>query len=191
MKIILGSKSFGRRQVLEKAGYTFSIMPANIDEKAIRSDNFEELPMLLARAKAEKLMSKINEPAILITSDQVVVHNGELREQPKSEQVARKYLASYGKHPAQTHTAVVVTNTATGKQAEGLNRAKLFFKKIPSEVIEQLIEEGKVLHTAGGFIAEHPLLAPYIDRIEGTVDSITGLPLQLTEKLMEEVASTV
>lgn len=187
MKLILGSKSFGRRQVLEKAGYTFSIIPADIDEKAIRSDDFEELPLLLARAKAEKLVNKINEPAILITSDQVVVHNGELREQPENEHLARKYLSSYATHPAQTNTAVVVTNTETGKQAEGLSIAKVFFKKIPMEIIDQLIDEGKVLHTAGGFIAEHPLLAPYIDRIEGTIDSITGLPMQLTEQLIQEI----
>lgn len=39
MKIILGSKSKGRRGVLESLGYEFEVMLADIDEKVIRSDD--------------------------------------------------------------------------------------------------------------------------------------------------------
>lgn len=187
MKIILGSKSAGRRQVLEKAGYKFEVMTADIDEKATRSDDYEKLPLILAHAKADALLEKIKEPAILITSDQVVVCNGELREKPETEEEARRFLESYAMYPAQTNTAVVVTNTVTGKRAEGVDIAKAYFKPIPEAVIDKLIEEGKVMHAAGGYIIEDPLCKPYVERIEGERDSITGLPLKLTEKLMEEV----
>lgn len=188
MKLILGSQSFGRKYVLEKAGYRFDVMAADIDEKAIRSDDYEELPLLLARAKAKKLLGLIHEPAILITSDQVVVCNGELREKPEIESVARQYLETYKKHPAQTNTAVVVTNTKTGKQAEGLDIAKVFFKPIPDSVIDALMKEGKVLQTAGGFMVEDTMLEPYVDHIEGETSSVTGLPLTLTKQLIEKVS---
>ncbi len=189
MKIILGSQSFGRKKVLEDAGYTFDVLIADIDEKAIRSDDFEQLPLLIARAKADALIPKIHEPALLITSDQVVLYNGELREKPESTQQAIQYLESYYQYPAQTHTAIVVTNTVTGKQAEAVDTALAYFKKIPSSVIDTVVQEGLVMHTAGGFIVEHPLLQPYIDYIEGDINSITGLPLQLTEELLKEVQS--
>lgn len=188
MKLILGSKSVGRKKILEAAGYTFRILTANIDEKAIRSTNFKELPLLLARAKAKKLLEHIDRNSMIITADQVVVYNGQLREKPETKEQAQTYLQSYNtKHPAQTYTAVVVTNTKTGKQAEIIDIAKVYFKKIPSHIIEKLIEEGSVMHAAGGFIVEHPLLAPFVDHIEGTLDSITGLPLQKTQKLIKEV----
>lgn len=187
MKLILGSKSHGRKNVLERAGYEFEVMTADIDEKLIRSDDFEELPLLLARAKAEVLLRRIKKPAILITSDQVVVYKGELREKPETEEQARKYLASYGDSSIQTNAAIVVVNTETGKRAEGVDIAKVFLKRIPHNIIEELIKEGKVQHAAGGFIIEHPLMRRYVDNIEGSLDSITGLPLQLMEKLIEEV----
>ncbi len=187
MKIILGSQSIGRKEVLEKAGYTFEIRVADIDEKAIRSDNHEELPLLIARAKADKLLTIIHEPAILITSEQVVVYNKELREKPESEHQAGEYLRSYGIDPVQTNTAVVVVNTATGKRVEGVDIARVYFKPIPQAVIDELIKERKVMHAAGGFIIEHPLLKPYVERIEGDPDSVTGLPLKLVEELMEKV----
>lgn len=190
MKLILGSNSVGRKQILENAGFTFNVITANIDEKEIRSQNFEELPLLLARAKAKKLLEQIHKDCILITADQVVVYNGQLREKPETKDQARAYLESYMiEHPAQTYTAVVVTNTKTGKQKEAVDTAKVYFKKIPSHIIDTLIQEGNIMRAAGGFIVEHPLLAPFVDHIEGTLDSITGLPLQKTQKLIQEVTT--
>lgn len=187
MKIILGSQSVGRKKILEDAGYEFEILSADIDEKSIRSDDFELLPLLLAREKAKVLLEKIKEPAILITADQVVVYQGALREKPQSPKQAREYLLSYNQNPAQINTAVVVTNTQTGKQAEVLDITKAHFKAIPESIIEALIAEGNIMRAAGGFIVEHPLLLPYVKKIEGDIKSVTGLPLILTEELIKQV----
>jgi len=188
MKIILGSKSPWRKKVLEDAGYSFEVMNADIDEKAIRSDDYTKLPILVARAKAAALLGKIHEPSLLITSDQVCVCNNELREKPESKEQAREYLRSYATYPAQTNTSVVVTNTATMKRAEGVDIAKTYFKPIPEDVIEKIIEEGSIMHTAGGFMTESPLFEPYIDHIQGSGDSVIGLPLHLVEELIKSVA---
>jgi len=187
MKIILGSKSVGRKQILLDAGYKFEVMAADIDEKAIRSDDYALLPLLLARAKAKVLLKIIKTPAILITVDQVVVWNGELREKPVNKKQAKAYLKSYNVYPAQINTAVVVTNTKTGKQKELLDITKAYFQNIPINIIDDLINEGKVMNAAGGFIIEHPLLLPYIKQTEGDIKSITGLPLKLTEELIKQV----
>ena len=73
MKIILGSQSKGRRHVLESMGYEFGVMSSNIDEKAIRFNDPQKLTIALAHAKADALLPRIQEPALLITSDQVVL----------------------------------------------------------------------------------------------------------------------
>ncbi len=189
MKLILGSQSIGRRQVLEKAGYKFTVIPADIDEKKIRSDDYRELPLLLAQAKAKILVDQIKEDALLITSDQVAVCNEELREKPENIQQAREYLETSSKFPIHTYTAVVVTNLKTKKQAEGLDIVTVNFHPIPDSVIDKLLDEGKVLNAAGGIIVEHPLIKPYIKSISGDIDSVTGLPLKLTEKLINSVKS--
>ena len=143
MNLILGSQSIGRKTVLERAGYTFTVMPADIDEKSIRSENFELLPLLLARAKADALLLHIKEPAVLVTSDQVAVCNGELREKPENEEMARRYLRSYATYPAETHNGMVVVNTGNGKRAEATHAEKIYFSEIPEAVIDKLIEEVK------------------------------------------------
>ena len=188
MNLILGSQSVGRRTALESTGIEFTIMPADIDEKAIRSNDYHEMPILIARAKAAALLPRITEDAILITADQVVECAGEVREKPESEAEARRYLASYLTEPAQTNSAVVVTNTRTGKQAEGIDIAQTYFKFIPDSVVDELIADGAILESAGAFIIENPITAPYVDRIDGTPDSIQGLPLELMFKLISEVS---
>ncbi|XP_004291874.1 PREDICTED: maf-like protein DDB_G0281937 isoform X2 [Fragaria vesca subsp. vesca] len=77
-KLILGSSSIARRKILSDMGYEFTLMTADIDEKSIRKDKPEELVMVLAQAKADAIISKIQsihskekdaEPTIVIAAD--------------------------------------------------------------------------------------------------------------------------
>ena len=76
-------------------GYAFAVMPAHIDERAIRSEDPGALTLALAHAKADALLPHI-------------------REKPAHAEEARVFLRGYAEGPAQTVTAVVVTHTATG-----------------------------------------------------------------------------
>ncbi|XP_042508221.1 7-methyl-GTP pyrophosphatase isoform X2 [Macadamia integrifolia] len=58
-KIILGSSSVARRQILAEMGYEFTVMTADINEKSIRKEKPEELVMTLAEAKADAILAKL------------------------------------------------------------------------------------------------------------------------------------
>ncbi|XP_077231418.1 uncharacterized protein LOC143864374 [Tasmannia lanceolata] len=194
-KIILGSSSAPRQQILAEMGYEFTIMAADIDEKGIRRENPEELVMTLAEAKADAIMSKLqhidfqkdDEPTVLITADQVVVYEGIIREKPSNEEEARQFIKGYSGGHAATVGSVFVTNLKTGSRRGGWDKAEIYFHAIPDEVIENLIEEGAVLKVAGGLLSEHPLMSPLIESLVGTADSVMGLPKALTERLIQEV----
>ena len=187
MKIILGSQSEDRKKIMERWGWDFEVMSADIDEKAIRDRDPKKLTLLLANAKADKIIPKINQSSLLITSDQVVLCNGKIREKPETAAQAREYLESYKEYPAQTITSVVVTNTETGQRVEGVDVAKVYIKQIPAKVVDEFIKSGVPFHTAGGFRIEDPILSPYVDHIEGEIDSVMGLPKKLTENLVKKV----
>lgn len=188
MKLILGSASKSRQRILKRAGYEFEVISADINEKAIRSENIKELVVMLAGAKADALLKIINEPAILITADQVVVCNGEAYEKPIDADEARKFLRSYNLHPAQTLNGVTVINTATGKRIERFDVSTIKFKQIPEQIIEQLIIEKDIFNQAGAFSTEDPLLVPYVDHIDGTLDSVEGLPMDLIKEMITQVS---
>ncbi|MDP2641172.1 MAG: Maf family protein [Candidatus Yanofskybacteria bacterium] len=186
MKIILGSASKQRKRMLERMGYEFEVMTADINEKAIRYDDPKKLTMALAIAKAEALLPRIKESALLITADQVVWWNGKILEKPEMPEEARQFLRGYAHYPAQPINATVVTNTETGKQVAENDGNAVYFKEFPEEVIKQLIAEGNIFTQAGAFSLEDPLIEPYIERIEGSLESIEGLPVELTQRLIKK-----
>ncbi len=189
MKIILGSQSKGRKLMLEEMGIEFNIVPANIDEKAIRLDNPKDLVLVIARAKAEALKERISEPAILITSDQVVVWNGQIREKPENEKEAREFLRGYNTYPAETVTSVIVTNLQTGKTREKVDVAKIYFNNsFTEEDIDAFIKDGSLFNYAGGFTIQGDKWVSHIKEIQGTRDSVIGLPKEITKNLIEQVA---
>jgi len=173
--------------MLIEMGYQFEVMAADIDEKAIRHDNPKELVLALANAKADALLPRISAPAILITADQVVAWKDEIREKPENEEEARRFLRTYHEAPADIINATVVTNTATGKRAFGIDSSLVYFKQIPKKVIDALIAKGRIFSKAGGFEIVDPLFEPYLEKVEGTVDQVTGLPKEFTQRLIKEV----
>ena len=171
---------------------------ADIDEKAIRHTEPERLVMALAHAKAAAIRARLAAstppavtsplPALLITSDQVVVHRGAILEKPESADEARRFIRGYSQDCARTVGAIVVTHLTTGVVAEGLDSAAVFFGTIPEATIDALIAQGDVYYCAGGLMVESPLVAPHVARLEGGMDSIMGLGKALTARLLLEAA---
>lgn len=188
MKIILGSASARRKKILKEMGYDFDVVSADINEKAIRDDDPEKLTLALANAKADVLISKVQNNSLLITSDLVVVFRGKIVEKPQSKEEAYGVLNAYNHEPVETVCAVVVTNTKTGKRISGVDRSTVYFNPIPQENIKEFVESGKVFEHAGAFAAENSLFSPYVKKIEGSLESIMGLPKELTYKLIQVVS---
>ncbi|XP_031399552.1 7-methyl-GTP pyrophosphatase isoform X2 [Punica granatum] len=174
LKIILGSKSMARRQILAEMGYDFTVMTADIDEKAIRKENPEELVVALAEAKADAIISRLQNTAhskedanatLLITADTVVVYEGTIREKPSSKDEAREFIQGYSGGQAAVVGSVCVTNLKTGMRKVGWDLAEVYFYEIPAQVIDSLIDEGVTLNVAGGLKLEHPQTFPFVKEV--------------------------
>ncbi len=187
MKIILGSSSPRRQKILKEMGLDFEIAHPNLDEKSILTEIPRERPKVLAKLKNEALAHKFKD-AIIITADTVVIHEGHLREKPQSEEELYHFLRTYWQSPTEVLTAVAVSNTANGKFAEGVESAQLYFHKFPDRVIDELVLHSPLMDAAGGFIADMPLIRKHIVHIEGSMDTVMGLPGELTKKLIEAVS---
>ncbi|XP_030523884.1 7-methyl-GTP pyrophosphatase-like isoform X3 [Rhodamnia argentea] len=133
-QVILGSSSMARRHILAEMGYDFTVLTADIDEKAIRKEKPEELVMALAEAKADAILSRHQNvgtsveavhTTLLITADTVVVHEGRIREKPSSKDEARNFIEGYSGGRAEVVGSVLVTNLKTGRRKAGWDRAEV------------------------------------------------------------------
>lgn len=187
MKIILGSQSRFRAQALREAEIVVDeCISPGIDEQAIRDSDPEKLVLKLAKAKAEALLPRISEPAILITADQVVMCNGEMREKPTSREEAISWLASYVKWPAIAVNGLQVMNTETGKIATGIDRAEIIYKPTLLAKIEEIVDNSFAMDAAGALVKENPLMTPHELRRTGEINSFMGMPIELVKRLIEE-----
>lgn len=187
MRIILGSRSPWRKKLLEGMGYAVEVLPADVDEKQFRAASPDALTLLLAREKAKALVPTITSEALLITSDTVVVWHGQVREKPATAEEVRVCLHEYATAPVEAVASVVITNTKTGDRKEGVEHATVHFRPIPPEAVDALIADGCVFGCAGGFCIQHPLFAPWIERVDGEVECVAGLPRALTRRLLGEM----
>lgn len=188
MKIILGSASKWRRELLKEAGFNFEIMHADIDERIYQHEDIAKLVITIAKAKAVALMLRIQEDVILITVDQTVVCNGHIHNKPENPMEAKLFLHRYADHPAITYTGIVITNTKTKNQVVAVDIAKVYFKPIPEIIMDKAIEQGQIFHCAGAFQIEgDSIFQPYIERVEGELDSVKGLPIRVVKSLLQQV----
>ena len=151
--------------------------------------------MKLAHAKADAIIEKLRSSSsssssqltgLLLTCDQVVTHENRILEKPVDAQEAREFIAGYGRGPASTVGSTVCTDLATGLRSEGIDIATIHFSNIPEATAEVLIEEGDVMWCAGGLMIEHPLVQPYIVKMDGGEDSIMGLCKDRVVQLLTE-----
>ncbi|KAG7535782.1 Maf-like protein [Arabidopsis thaliana x Arabidopsis arenosa] len=195
-KLILGSQSMARKRILAEMGYDYTIVTADIDEKAIRTEKPEDLVVALAEAKANEIISKLGgesqfaqdpQPTLLITADTVVVYKGVIREKPTTKEEAREFIKGYSGSHGGVVGSVLVRNLKTGVRRGGWDKAEVYFHEIPEQVIDDLIDDAITYKVAGGLTLEHPLISPFIDSVVGGVDTVMGLPKELTENFINDV----
>lgn len=187
LPVVLGSSSKWRRSVFKQEFPEFEgdFMSPDIDEKAIRAERPEDMCLAIARAKADALVPKVAKDALLVCMDQVTVCDGGVREKPESEKEARDFLESYrqGK-PATFMNGMVVHNTATGRRVSSINSSKVQWKEFPDEVIDSLVKQGEIFTCSGGVTVEDENLQKYRQSLEGTLDSVQGLPVKSLSMLL-------
>jgi predicted house-cleaning NTP pyrophosphatase (Maf/HAM1 superfamily) len=62
--------------------------------------------------------------------------------------------------------------------------SRIHFKEFPDEVIDRVIARGDVFTSAGGLKIADPDLSQYLDRLNGTHESVEGLPLLIVRQLI-------
>jgi len=203
LKVLLGSSSKFRKKLCAQAlppGFVMTqrTISPDIDEKSIRDDDPHKMVVAISEAKTSKVLqilsteqevSLAESPDFIVCGDQVILFGDQVREKPTTEAQAKEHLQSYGREsvPAVCVCGITVTNLRTKQSKSGVETATLHWKSIPDDVAVALIAKGDVMYCAGSFVVEDELLQPYIDKIEGDIECVQGLPLTLTKNLLTAV----
>ena len=189
-QVILASGSATRRALLTEAGILFQAHPSQVDEKRIKAHHPDldaaEMAMLLAAAKARQI-SAAHPACFVIGCDQMLDCDGVWLEKPETIEAVPDSLTRLAGRRHRLITAAVIMRDAQIVWAQtDVNWLKI--KPLTADEIEAYVREkgAGVLGCLGGFKIEESL--DLFDEINGTIDSIRGLPMaSLTAFLSEHM----
>lgn len=182
-QIILASQSPRRKELLEKMGLQFTIVPSSFEERLDNARSTEAVALELATGKARNIAKRFPE-AIVIGSDTIVAINDKQLGKPKDEKDARKTLLLLAGQVNFVTTAVTVTCRALDKELCEVITSKVTFKPLNKKALEKYMASGDWQDKAGSYGLQSGA-APLVDYIEGAYDAILGLPTTDLARLLE------
>ena len=182
--LILASASPRRRELLQRMGLRFEIRPAEVDEDNRPGNGPAMMVAANASLKAGAVSRDIPE-ALVLGSDTTVALGDEVLNKPVDLAEARAMLRRLSGRGHVVYTAVALFWEAGGFKESFVEASEVHFKDFGDAVINRYFEEVDPLDKAGAYgIQQSRELI--IERVEGSVENVMGLPIQaLEQKLVE------
>ncbi len=185
-KLVLGSTSPFRRELLAKLGLPFETSSPDIDEQRQENESAQTLVTRLAVEKARAVAAN-HGSALIIGSDQVACINGEILGKPGSRERAIEQLELAAGKTVTFYTGLCLLDSASGRIQSLCEPFLVHFRNLDRQQIERYIDAEQPFNCAGSFKSEG-LGISLFSRLEGDdPNTLIGLPLiKLIEMLGKE-----
>jgi septum formation protein len=174
LRVVLASGSPQRREILQKLGVEFEVVVPGVEE--LTAGDPEHLVVENARRKA----GAVEADGLVIACDTDVVLDGEVLGKPRDEGDARRYLDRMSGRAHTVMSGLVVVED--GEVRGGLERTTVVFKHLSEAEKDRYVRFGEWEGRSGGY-AIQTLGSSLVERIEGSVSNVVGLPVGLLAEL--------
>lgn len=175
-RIILGSQSPRRRQLLSDAGISFEIRTLDTEETWPEELPLDEVAPFLARKKAAALLPSLQDGEILITADSVVLLGDAIYNKPADHAEACRMLRDLSGNMHRVITGVCMQSLE--KQEVFSEVSNVYFAEMSDAEIEHYVARYQPFDKAGSYAVQEWVGLCKIRRIEGDFYNIMGLPVQ-------------
>ena len=182
MKILLGSQSPRRRELLAGLDVDFRVVAIDADEHYPEGLQGGEIPYFISRAKAEAYGEPLAEDEVLLTADTIVWVPGEggrggvMLGKPKDEEEARRMLRLLSGRMHAVYTGVTL-RTCEGMQTI-TDKTEVWFRALTEEEIAYYVEKYQPLDKAGAYGVQEWIGYVGVTKIVGSYFNVMGLPVE-------------
>lgn len=173
-KLIVASNSARRQQLMRDAGFEFEVHVLDVDETLEVGISNEQAAVYLAEKK-NKAYRAIFKDEIVLTSDTVVVSNGEILGKPIDEKEAFKMIASMSGKSHEVISGVCISSP--DHKVSFSDTTKVQFEELSPVEIEYYIKNYQPYDKAGSYGIQEWLGMIGIQSIEGSFYNVMGLPI--------------
>ncbi len=176
IKLILGSKSPRRSQLLKEAGFQFKLRHQDTDESFDPQMPPLEVAAYLAGKKAEALKPTLQPYEVLITADSVVILDGIIYNKPANHKMAFDMLKALSGNEHCVATGVYLTSLK--KSICFTTLTYVAFDPMDDTEINYYIENYKPYDKAGSYGIQDWIGLCKVHAIRGSYSNVMGLPVR-------------
>ena len=182
-KIILGSSSSRRKQLLEMTGVNFSVKTFTVKEDFPSTLIGKEISEYIVSKKNKPFEKIISNKEIIITADTLVWYKNKCFGKPKDKNDAKKMLALFS---GNTHSVITSVGFLTSKNFEILTEStQVKYKDLNESEINYYVETVNPIDKAGSYGIQDWIGMIGVESIIGSYTSVLGLPIpQVINKII-------
>jgi septum formation protein len=178
MSVTLASGSPQRKEILRKLGVEFEVVVSGVNELCGGDPEFEVLENARLKARA------VGRDGVVVACDTDVVLDGKALGKPVDAAESRRYLDRMSGRTHQVLSGLVVV--VDGEERTGLESTAVTFRELGEAEMERYVAFGEWEGRSGGY-AVQTLGSTLVERIEGSVSNVVGLPVGLLFELAPEL----
>ena len=175
-RIILGSASPRRQELLRGINIPFEVIPMDVDESYPSYITGVEIPIFLAEKKANAYKSMIDDETMVITADTIVFLEGKALGKPVDKTDAVKMLQKLSGKTHQVITGVCISTSIRKRTFHTISEVK--FARLNDAEIEYYLENYAPYDKAGSYGVQEWIGFIAVEQINGSYFNVMGLPIQ-------------
>tara|TARA_B100001123_G_scaffold303086_1_gene338347 strand:+ start:672 stop:1292 length:621 start_codon:yes stop_codon:yes gene_type:complete len=186
-RLVLASKSPRRKRILEGAGVSFRIVPADIDESEFDNEGPSDLVKRLSYQKAKTVKDLLGKNAhtLVLGADTIVVLGSEIMGKPTSAAHAEEMLLKLTGNRHKVMTGVSILNCNSEKVYCRIVTSEVTMQKLPLRELQLYSRSEEVRDKAGAYAIQGKGGA-FVEKVIGSESNVIGLPLDETLALLRE-----
>jgi septum formation protein len=177
LTLILASQSPRRRQLLQRLGLAFDVVPSDASEDLDESIAPAGAVEMLALRKAA-VVSHRHPDALVLGADTIVVLDGDVLGKPASGDEAAAMLRRLSGRTHTVYTGIALLHHASGRTVAAHEATEVTFAPLAPWEIEAYVATGSPMDKAGGYGIQDDLGALLIAGVRGDYYNVVGLPLR-------------
>ena len=183
-KIILGSGSSRRKELLEMTGIKFTVNSNPVNENFPESLKRKEIAEFIVSKKTKPFREIVKENQIIITADTLVWFEDKCWGKPNDKDDAKKMLKMFA---GLSHEVITSVGFLTSNNFEILTEVtEVTYKDLNEKEINYYVDTVNPIDKAGSYGIQDWIGMIGVERIKGSYTSVLGLPVpQVTSQILK------
>ncbi len=188
-ELVLASASPRRRELLQRVGLKFAVVPSRAAEIEQAGETPEQHVIRLSEDKAREVASRPGQAGrFFIGSDTIVLRDNDILGKPADAVQATAMLRSLSGRQHRVLSGFAVIDRSSDQCWSSAVSTRVQFKQLNEDEIAGYIATGEPFDKAGGYAIQG--IGTFMVRaIEGSYSNVVGLPLAELLDLLEEIGA--